>query len=91
MPVSKNQFDELERAPSITEEIAMVLKENDDKAYSFEEIHRFIFGNNQRVVDMIFARVALMILNERRDIEVKRMQHMPNTNELYFAWKSKKL
>ena len=91
MPVTKSQFEKLENAPSITEEIAMVLKENTDKAFSFEEIRRFIFGDNQRVVDMIFARVALMILNERRDIEVKRTHQMVNGNELYFAWKSKAL
>ena len=87
MPISRIQFQGLDNAPSIIEKISIVLKENIDKAYSLEEIHHSIFGENPRLVDMIFSQVALMILNERRDIEVKLMHEIAEDRKLYFAWK----
>jgi hypothetical protein len=91
MPLTRNHFSELEKAPSVIEEISFILRRNTDKAYSFEEIHRQIFGERLTVADMIFQRVALMILNERNEIDVRRLKKAFNGYELYFAWRSERI
>jgi hypothetical protein len=87
VPISRNGFNKLEHAPSLVEEIASLLEKNPNKGFSLGEIHSSIFGDKKSVADIIFERIALMILNERGSIDTRRQFKEDNGYELYFAWK----
>lgn len=89
MPILREEFQKLDDAPLIINEIAVMLKKNSDTAFKIEEIDQVIFGDTKgKLYNYLFERISLLILKQLDMIEIKRMPNVEGGGHtLYYAWK----
>jgi len=96
MPITRDEFNKGRTRNTVKEQIEILLENNKDKAYTFQEISDYVFGKAKNFGEAILKVIANSLILENAlyelikegKIEAKDVK-TPYGKEVYYAWKLK--